>query len=67
MCICMFIHYIHPELRIEDYRSGLGKGAGPLWREHRGSVREHEGARESTMGQCRGAAGGRMRWLSVSA
>lgn len=30
MCICIYINYIHPEPRIEDYRSELGKGAGPL-------------------------------------
>ena len=30
LCTCIYIYYIHPELRIEDCRSGSGKGAGPL-------------------------------------
>ena len=28
--IYIYIYYIHPELRIRDYPSGSGKGAGPL-------------------------------------
>ena len=28
--IYIYIYYIHPELRISNYRSGTGKGAGPL-------------------------------------
>ena len=34
------MYYIHLELRIEDCRFGLGKGAKPLEREHRGSMGE---------------------------
>lgn len=26
----IYIYYIHPELRVGDYRFGLGKGARPL-------------------------------------
>jgi len=31
-----------------------------------GAAREHERARGSTMGQCRGAAGGSLKWLPPS-
>ena len=41
----MYIYYIHSELRIENRRFGSGKGAEPLWREHRGST---EGVERST-------------------
>ena len=27
---CVYMYYIHPELRILDYPSGSGKGAGLL-------------------------------------
>ena len=33
----MYIHIIHPELRIGSYRSEVGKGAGSLCMEHRGA------------------------------
>ena len=44
-----YIYISHPELRISDYPSGTGKGAGSLEVEHRGSssegaVSEHGGA-----------------------
>ena len=32
--IDVYIYYIHPELRIENWRSGSEKGAGLLSREH---------------------------------
>ena len=28
--IYIYVYYIHPELRIGNYRSGMGKGVGPL-------------------------------------
>ena len=74
--VCIYIHYIHPELRIWSYPSGTGKGAGPLQREQRGSkgaaqrgstegaLREHGGIARSTVGQCRGAAGESLRCAS---
>ncbi len=34
----IYIYYTIPELRIENCRFGLGKGAGPLQREQRGST-----------------------------
>ena len=63
----LYIYYIYPELRIGNFRFRSGKGAGPLWREQRGSKGEQrgstEGARGSTMGQSRGAAHWSLNWL----
>jgi len=45
---CIYILYIHPELRIDDYRFRPGQGAQLLWREQRksneGATREQGGA-----------------------
>lgn len=58
--IYIYIHYIHPELRIEDRRSESEKRAWPLWREQRGSTgentREHEGEHEGAEGSTKGAS-----------
>jgi len=41
----IYIYYIHPELRIGDFRFRSGKGARPLEREQRGSRGEHQGSK----------------------
>ena len=51
----IYIYYIHPELRICEWRSGTGKGAGPLQRKHRGSK---EGASRQERGATREQKGG---------
>ena len=51
----IYIYYTPPELRIKNSRFRSGKGAEPLLREQGGASREQGG---STMGLCRGCAGG---------
>ncbi len=56
------MYYIFPELRIGDCRFRSGKGARPLYREHRGSRGEQRGSSEGTAGSKRehyGAVQGR--------
>ena len=48
-CICIYI-YIHPELRILNYRSKTGKRAGPLKREQEGA--SCAGAKAQDKGAC---------------
>ena len=50
VCVCACMYYIHPEVRIGGCRFRLGKGARPLWREHRGSRGEHRGSRRLNEG-----------------
>lgn len=57
----MYIHYIHPELRISNCRSRTGKGAGPLWREHRGSTEGARGEHGGVSSEHYGAVQGRSR------
>ena len=64
MVVC--VYYIHPELRIRNYRFRSGKGAGPLGSRAalEGAAREQGGAvGEGALGQSRGAAHWSLNWL----
>ena len=50
LCIYIYIYYVHPELRIRDYRFDSEKGAGRFRGSREEAKREHEGARESIEG-----------------
>jgi len=45
--VLIYIYYMHPELRIGNCRFGSGKGAGPLYREQRGSMGEQQRSNSS--------------------
>ena len=66
--IYIYIYILYtPNLEFEIIIPGREREQGRFRGSIEGAGKEHEEARESTMRQCRGAAGGCMRRLSVSA
>ena len=67
ICVCIYIYYIHPELRISNYPFGTGKVRGSTKgarrrsegaiSEYGGAPREHEGALGEHWGSREGARG----------
>ncbi len=58
----IYICYIHPKLRIANYPSGTGKGAGLLEREHQGSTEGALREYQRSTKECCGAVQGQSQW-----
>jgi len=62
--LSIYIYYIHPELRIGIAVFDREREQGRFRASTEGARGSREGARGSIIGQCRGAAGGSLKWAS---